>query len=305
VRLEDGSRVAIIGGGPAGAFSGYFLLQMAGGRDGSCGCGSTSPATTRRRGPRAATCAAHRVGVAPPKPLRRGIHLPPAVVQKRIDSYFLHMDVGSVRIDTPLQEKRIAAVYRGGGPKGALDPMLRSFDGYLLEMAASLGAEVREGARSSRSAATATSAPAHAGGNGRDLRPSWSVPVGVNTGGRLFEVSGSRTGRRRRRGPTSASSTRTRDGAAVLRQLDARLPPRPARLRVRRRIIPKGSYATVCLLGENVDKPLVEAFLDFSRRRECFPPHWRSRPVLSLLAADHVSGGPRRSPTVSSSSAIA
>jgi hypothetical protein len=47
-----------------------------------------------------------------------GINLPPTVVQRGIDSYVLHMDVDSVHIETPLHEKRIAAVHRGVGPRG-------------------------------------------------------------------------------------------------------------------------------------------------------------------------------------------
>ena len=42
-----------------------------------------------------------------------GINIPTKVAQKGIESYVLHMDVGSVRIETPVHEKRIAAMYRG------------------------------------------------------------------------------------------------------------------------------------------------------------------------------------------------
>jgi hypothetical protein len=70
-----------------------------------------------------------------------GINLPPTVVQRGIDSYYLHMDVGSVRIETPLHEMRIAAVHRGAGPRGAKLPLrFRGFDGYLLELAEAKGA---------------------------------------------------------------------------------------------------------------------------------------------------------------------
>jgi len=39
-----------------------------------------------------------------------------------IDSYVLHMDVGTVRIEPTRREKRIAAVHRGGGPRGSSNP---------------------------------------------------------------------------------------------------------------------------------------------------------------------------------------
>lgn len=41
-----------------------------------------------------------------------GVNLLSSAVQMELDSYLLDMDVGTVRIDTPLQEKRIAAVTR-------------------------------------------------------------------------------------------------------------------------------------------------------------------------------------------------
>ena len=44
-----------------------------------------------------------------------GICLPDEIVQRGTDSYQLHMDIGDVGIETPLMEKRIAAVYRGNG----------------------------------------------------------------------------------------------------------------------------------------------------------------------------------------------
>jgi hypothetical protein len=71
-----------------------------------------------------------------------GIKLPPSVVQRGVDSYCLHMDVGNVLIETPLQEKRIGAIHRGAGPRGATEAKWQSFDGYLLEMAKARGARV-------------------------------------------------------------------------------------------------------------------------------------------------------------------
>jgi len=41
-------------------------------------------------------------------------------------------------------------------------------------------------------------------------------------------------------------------------------------------IIPKGDYVTVCLLGKNIDKSLVGAFLDSPAVKKCFPTSWQS-----------------------------
>ncbi|HZW35901.1 MAG: cyclic nucleotide-binding domain-containing protein, partial [Deltaproteobacteria bacterium] len=39
-------------------------------------------------------------------------------------------------------------------------------------------------------------------------------------------------------------------------------------------IIPKGDYATVCLLGREIDAGLVESFLNAHEVRQCFPPEF-------------------------------
>jgi hypothetical protein len=39
-------------------------------------------------------------------------------------------------------------------------------------------------------------------------------------------------------------------------------------------IIPKGEYATVCLLGQEIDNELLDSFLQAPEVRECFPPDW-------------------------------
>jgi hypothetical protein len=71
-----------------------------------------------------------------------GIALPDDVVQRGIDSYTLHMDVGDVRIETPVQERRIAAIYRGNGPRNSEPLDTHSFDGYLQELARQRGANL-------------------------------------------------------------------------------------------------------------------------------------------------------------------
>ncbi len=37
-------------------------------------------------------------------------------------------------------------------------------------------------------------------------------------------------------------------------------------------VIPKGDYATICLLGRDIDRSLVQSFLDAPEVRQCFPP---------------------------------
>ena len=136
LELKSGSRIAVLGGGPAGSFFSYFLLEMANrvGLDlhldiyerrifstiGPAGCNMCGGIISESLVQTLAT---------------EGINLPTSVVERGIDSYVLHMDVGDVRIDTPLQEKRIASVHRGAGPKGMKEKKWESFDAHLQQLA--------------------------------------------------------------------------------------------------------------------------------------------------------------------------
>ena len=145
ILLDDGSRIAVVGGGPAGSFFSYFILRMAR----AAGIEDLfidiyEPRQFLHRGP--AGCN-HCGGIISESLVQllatEGVHLPPAVIQRGIDSYMLHMDVGSVRIEAPRREKRIASVYRGNGPRESEPSGVFGFDRYLLDLAESQGASVR------------------------------------------------------------------------------------------------------------------------------------------------------------------
>ena len=116
--LADGSRIAVIGAGPAGSMFSYFFLSMAETIGLDVGVDIYEPRSFCHRGP--AGCN-HCGGIVSESLVQRlateGIRLPDDVVQRGIESYTLHMDVGDVEIATPLMEKRIAAIYRGNGPR--------------------------------------------------------------------------------------------------------------------------------------------------------------------------------------------
>ena len=131
IGLEEGSKIAVIGGGPAGSFVSYFLLDMTRMMGTDLVLDIFEPRDFQRPGP--ASCN-HCGGIISESLVQilaaDGINLPPSVVQRGIDSYVLHMDVGSIRIKTPLQEKRIAAVHRGEDPGESLKqsgPVLTDF----------------------------------------------------------------------------------------------------------------------------------------------------------------------------------
>jgi flavin-dependent dehydrogenase len=117
LRLEDGSRVAVMGSGPAGSFVSYFMLEMAFRAGLEIDVDIFEPRDFSRTAPHGCNMCGGIISETLVQNLAaEGINLPSSVVQRGIDSYMLHMDVGSVRIETPLHEKRIGAVYRGSGP---------------------------------------------------------------------------------------------------------------------------------------------------------------------------------------------
>ncbi len=114
--LDDGSRVAVMGCGPAGSFVSFFLLEMADRAGVDLEVDVFEPRDFGRAAPHGCNMCGGIISETLVQNLAsEGINLPGTVVQRGIDSYMLHMDVGSVRIETPLQEKRIGAVYRAKG----------------------------------------------------------------------------------------------------------------------------------------------------------------------------------------------
>ena len=127
--LVDGSRIAVVGGGPAGSFFSYFLLDLANHMGISLNVDIFEPRDFSQPAPLGCN-------------MCDGINLPPTVVQRGIGSYHLHTDNGSVVIQTPVREKRIASVYRGAGPRDIKEFKWGSFDGHLQKLAEQHGARV-------------------------------------------------------------------------------------------------------------------------------------------------------------------
>jgi flavin-dependent dehydrogenase len=189
--LDNGSRVAVIGGGPAGSFFTYFLFEMAERIGMELDVDIYEPRDFTKAGPLGCNMCGGIISESLVQLLAtEGINLPSTVVQRGIDSYVLHMDVGTVRIEPTHREKRIAAVHRGGGPRGIVESRWHSFDGHLLDLAKGRGAQVhhervegidRDGGKPRITTKKGTSP-------GYDLLVG---AVGVNTGAlKLFEDMG-------------------------------------------------------------------------------------------------------------------
>jgi flavin-dependent dehydrogenase len=143
LKLVDGSRIGVIGGGPAGSFFSYFTLDMAERLGTNIKVDIFEPRDFFSPSPKGCNMCGGIISETLVQMLAtEGITLPPEIIQRGIDSYTLHMDIGSVAIETPLHEKRIGAVHRGCGPRDSKETKWGSFDGYLQILAIEKGANV-------------------------------------------------------------------------------------------------------------------------------------------------------------------
>jgi len=291
--LDDGSRVAVIGGGPAGSFFTYFLFEMAERIGMELAVDIYEPKDFSKAGPQGCNMCGGIISESLVQLLAtEGINLPSSVVQRGIDSYVLHMDVGTVRIEPTRREKRIAAVYRGAGPRGTVESRWHSFDAHLLELAKGRGAQVHhervEGIDRDRGKPRITTKKGTSAGY--DLLVG---AVGVNTGAlKLFEEM--------RAGYRAPGLTKTYICELFLGERTIKtyfgnamhmfllnLP----RLEFAA-LIPKGDYVTMVMLGTGIDKILVEAFFATPEVRKCFPADWsppadfcRCSPAINISSA--------------------
>ena len=293
LRLDSGSRVAVVGGGPAGTFFTYFLFEMAGRMGVELSVDIYEPRDFTKPGPAGCNMCGGIISESLVQLLAtEGINLPPTVVQRGIDSYVLHMDVGTVRIDPPRREKRIAAVHRGAGPRGMVEARWHSFDGHLLGLARQRGASVIpervEGITFEGGMPCVSSKRGVSGGY--DLLVG---AVGVNTGAlKLFEELGAGY---RAPGTTKTWICEFFLGEETIRlylgsSMHVFLPKLPPLEFAA--IIPKGDYVTVVLLGNSINRALVDRFLALPEVRECFPPDWvppddfcRCAPAINVTGA--------------------
>ncbi|HJZ13158.1 MAG TPA: hypothetical protein VJ521_13465, partial [Acidobacteriota bacterium] len=143
LQLSDDSRIAVLGSGPAGSFFSYFLLDLADRMNLRLHVDLYDTRDFSQPAPKGCNMCGGIISETLVQNLAaEGINLPATVVQRGIDSYVLHTDVGQVRIETPVMEMRIAAVHRGAGPRDIQERTWTSFDGYLQDLALKKGASL-------------------------------------------------------------------------------------------------------------------------------------------------------------------
>ena len=297
-KLNNGSRVAVIGGGPAGAFFTIFLLDMAERVGLNISVDIYEPRDFLNPGPAGCNMCAGIVSETLVQMLAaEGINLPGTVVQRGIDSYTLHMDVGSVRINTPLNEKRIAAVYRGAGPRDLKEFKYVGLDNHLLNLALEKGADLINERVNKVTLVDGYPLVTTRTSEGQ-IYDLVTVTTGVNSSAlKIFENLDI--------GYTPPETTKTYlreyhlghelvnktlGNAIQIFLLDI------PRLKFGM-IIPKGDYITVGLLGEEIDAELVQSFLDSPEVQNCLPPSLVANnfschcsPRMNTLAAEQPYG---------------
>jgi len=280
IGLAEGSRVAVLGGGPAGSFFAYFLLTTAErvGLDVHVDVYESRDFT--RPGPQGCNMCGGIISESLVQFLAtEGINLPGKVVQRGIDSYTLHTDVGSVRIDTPLHEKRIGTVHRGPGPKDLTEAVWESFDGHLQQRAVKQGACTRnERVEEIRWPAGLPELVVRGGQS--QTYDLLAVAAGVNSPSlKFFEGAGLEYR------PPETTKTHIREYKLSKESIDTYLGDSMhvflldiPRLEFAA-LIPKGDYVTVCLLGDDIDNDLIDAFIRSPQVKGCFPPAWQPEQV--------------------------
>ena len=132
--IRSGSKIAIIGAGPAGSFFAHFAHRYAADKDIKIDIVLFDGKDFTTYGPKGCNLCA---GVISETLLDRliscGIALPKEKVQRRITGYNIIGKAGEIHLTNPKGGGRITTVYRGNGPRRSSLEENVSFDDYLLE----------------------------------------------------------------------------------------------------------------------------------------------------------------------------
>ena len=144
-KLGPDTRVAIIGGGPAGGSFALYLLHY-------CAAQGFHPQITvfaernvAASGPKGCKgCAGILSQVVLKKLQELGLVLPPQIIQAHIEQYIVHSPYISISMSNPEKGAEIVSVYRGCGPRTCGWEMPIGFDGWLLQEAEKRGAHIEQ-----------------------------------------------------------------------------------------------------------------------------------------------------------------
>jgi len=116
--LKDGSKIAIVGGGPAGSFFAHFALKRAEQEGIKVDITIFEGKSFCQKGPRGCNMCPGVISEKLYGELKKNNMLPPGkCVQKEINGYYFHTHDGCVEVQNPKPsaDKKIITVYRGDG----------------------------------------------------------------------------------------------------------------------------------------------------------------------------------------------
>ena len=143
LRLHDGDRVCIVGGGPAGSCAALHLLALAEVQHLRLEVLIFEPHQAATLGPKGCKgCAGILSDGAVRNLATLGLELPASVIQSELRSYVVHVAGQVTTITQPDPRRRIVNVYRGAGPRLHRGAPLSGLDAYLLAQACERGARL-------------------------------------------------------------------------------------------------------------------------------------------------------------------
>ena len=289
IELANGSRIGVVGGGPAGSFFSFYALDYAKRFDLDIQLDIYEPKDFKQVG--AGGCN-HCGGIVSESLVQHlatdGIVIPSEIIQRGINTYTMHTEQGIRVIRSPSDEHRIASVFRGSGPRGCLDVNQRGFDNYLLDLCQENGADVihkkvvsleREGEKirirtSKTEGETYDLVVGAVGLNKKGLNlfksvcPHYARPKVSRTYISEFFMKG--------------EDIRSSFGNSMhVFLLDVPNITFGA-------LIPKDNYVTLVLLGDDIDKKVVKGFMGSKEVRSCFPEDFPVQRAMTCTCYPYV-----------------
>jgi flavin-dependent dehydrogenase len=268
LHLRNGSRILIVGGGPAGSFFALAVLRFA--REAGLDLHVTiyEPRDFAQPGPKGCNmCAGIIPGFVLQEMRALGLDVPPGVVQSPIDSYVLHVAAGTLHAAAPDRGAHAVSVYRGNGPRHSGYTSSVSFDGFLLREAEKRGAYVVRERVEEVCLTPQRWVRSSTGRNGCDLVV---LATGVNASGLTIRGGNYAAPSARAMAQTEIflgeEEVRRRLGSSIHVFL-----PRAAGLAFGT-LVPKGAFANLSLLGKDLGPRSVGQFLRLPEVAAVLPP---------------------------------
>jgi len=142
--LKDGSKIAIIGGGPAGSFFAHFAQKWIAKKGIDVSTTIFDGKDFLQRGPRGCNLCAGVIAESLNEKLKEeGIFLPEERIINRVEGYCLHVNNNYLLLSCAENDKNsIATIFRGNGPRYSTFPEIISFDDFLLSWVQERGTKV-------------------------------------------------------------------------------------------------------------------------------------------------------------------